>query len=584
MKKCPQCGKEFETSNTLCPEDGAVLQNADDSLIGKVLADKYRIESLISQGGMGSVYRATHVLMDKTVAVKVLHPSLAADDRIVARFSREAKATSRISHPHALSVTDFGESSDGTVFLVMEYLSGRTLKDVIKQDGPLSLPRAVEIFRQISSGLDAAHAQGVVHRDLKSDNIMLVDIESETDWAKVLDFGIAKLQEPADHDEALTAPNLIIGTPQYMSPEQCSQSDSIDHRADIYSLGIILFEMLSGHVPFSGESHTAIMMKHLQEVPPSILDERRDIPVGIDAVISRALSKNPGDRFETAGEFSEEFMAAATGLVPDAPVEPGAIVDSGKVAENIIKQSTEEIPAVGTAASNHLPIEDAEPDESTLVQRGAPKFERRMYVPVGVDPQASPAQASFNPRNVIIAAITGLVVLFAVVYAITGRSKPEANVNETQPALASDPNSKPVSPAPPPTGDAEKGIAASMPAAPVQSVSNANMSTLPNRNIDDAARNSNAPNTANRNGNSENPSNSNLEGEPPLPASEKPATNNANHKIIPPPPINDSGTKSSDEPPPAPTPSSSPKKKPALPAPLESPGATNKPGAPVELP
>jgi len=140
MKKCPQCGKEFETSNTLCPDDGAVLQKADDSLIGKVLADKYRIESLISQGGMGSVYRATHVLMEKTVAVKVLHPRLAADDRIVARFSREAKATSRISHPHALSVTDFGESSDGTVFLVMEYLNGRTLKDVIKQDGPLSLP------------------------------------------------------------------------------------------------------------------------------------------------------------------------------------------------------------------------------------------------------------------------------------------------------------------------------------------------------------------------------------------------------------------------------------------------------------
>jgi len=326
------------------------------------------------------------------------------------------------------------------------------------------------------------------------------------------------------------------------------------------------------------------MMKHLQEVPPSILDERKDIPVGIAAVISRALSKNPSDRFETAGEFSEEFMAASTGPLPDAPVEPGVMVDSGKVTENIIKQTTDEIPAVETAASNHLPISEEEPDESTLVQRRAPKFERRMYVPVGVDPQASPTQASFNSRNVIIAAITGLVVLFAVVYAITGRSKPEANVNETQPALASDPNSKPVNPAPPPTGDAEKGIAASLPAAPVQSVSNTNMPTSPNRNIEDAARNSNDPKTANRNGSSENPSNSNLEGEPPLPASEKPATNNANHKIIPPPPINDSGTKSSDEPPPAPSPSSSPKKKPALPAPLESPGATNKPGAPVELP
>ncbi len=234
MKKCPRCGKEYENANTLCPADGAVLEKTEDPLVGQTLADKYRIEELINEGGMGAVYRGTHVLMDKTVAVKVLHPALAADDKIVARFSREARAASRISHPHALNVTDFGESENGIVFLVMEYLKGQTLKEVIHSEGQMPVTRVVEIIRQICGALEAAHAEGVVHRDLKSDNIMLVDIGAG-DWAKVLDFGIAKITEKVGQDPALTAPNLIIGTPQYMSPEQCSQAAEIDSRSDIYS-------------------------------------------------------------------------------------------------------------------------------------------------------------------------------------------------------------------------------------------------------------------------------------------------------------------------------------------------------------
>src|ERR1041384_5387421 len=221
MKKCPKCGKVYENENTLCPNDGAVLVKMGDALLGQTLAGKYRIDERISEGGMGTVYRATHVLMEKLVAIKVLHPTLAADDRIVARFTREAKAASRISHPHALNVTDFGEADNGIVFMVMEYLRGRTLKQVIREEGPLPLARAVEITKQVAGALDAAHAEGVVHRDLKSDNIMLEEVGNGNDWAKVLDFGIAKIQEPVGQDPELTAPNLIIGTPQYMSPEQC---------------------------------------------------------------------------------------------------------------------------------------------------------------------------------------------------------------------------------------------------------------------------------------------------------------------------------------------------------------------------
>ena len=169
MKKCPKCGDEYPDATTLCPSDGSALEKDPDSLVGTTLSGKYRIDARLNEGGMGTVYRGTHVLMDKTVAIKVLRPSLAADEKIVARFSREARAASRISHPNALSVTDFGEDETGHVFLVMEYLSGKTLKHVIREEGPLPLARVVDIARQVGDALHAAHEQGVVHRDLKSD-------------------------------------------------------------------------------------------------------------------------------------------------------------------------------------------------------------------------------------------------------------------------------------------------------------------------------------------------------------------------------------------------------------------------------
>src|SRR5438094_273266 len=310
MKICPVCGKEYADTTTLCSVDAAVLRSTDDPLLGQTLAEKYFVEELIKRGGMGAVYRGKHVLMDKTVAIKVLHPSLAVEDAVVARFSREAKAASRISHPHAVNVTDFGEAENGVVFLVMEYLDGRTLKEVIKSEGPMSLARVVEIVRQVTGALDAAHGQGVVHRDLKSDNIMLSQTNGG-DWAKVLDFGIAKIQEPeSGRDIDITAANLVIGTPQYMSPEQCSQSAGIDARSDIYSLGIIIYEMLAAQLPFTGESPTVIMMKQVQDPPPSISDVRPDVPVPVSDIITKALAKQPADRFQTAGDLSKALTEA----------------------------------------------------------------------------------------------------------------------------------------------------------------------------------------------------------------------------------------------------------------------------------
>jgi serine/threonine protein kinase len=448
MKKCPKCGVEYPDSNTLCPADGIALEKSDDSLIGTTLAGKYRIDARLNEGGMGTVYRGTHVLMDKTVAIKVLRPSLAADEKIVARFSREARAASRISHPNALSVTDFGEDESGNVFLVMEFLSGKTLKQLIRDEGPLPLSRVVDITRQVGDALNAAHSQGVVHRDLKSDNIMLLDTMSG-DHAKVLDFGIAKINEPDGVvDTNLTAPNLVIGTPQYMSPEQCTQNSEIDARSDIYSLGVILFEMLVGHVPFSGDSPTMVMMKHLQEPVPSVLEEREDLPAPVARVVARAMAKLPENRYQNVSELVED-LTIASGMT-------------------ILRMA----PAAVTPAS--APRDDA--DEVTVVRAREelpPTTARRapVTVPFQQPMPVAPVARSFNPLKVLIPAAVALIVVFGAIYALTRNTAvSDSNTNQQPQSLAADPNSQPVQPAQPPTGKGEEGIPAGGAIAPPANV------------------------------------------------------------------------------------------------------------------
>src|SRR5262249_18133040 len=315
-------------------------------------------------------------------------------DAVVARFSREAKASSRISHPHAVNVTDFGESENGVVFLVMEYLDGRTLKEIIKNEGAMSLGRTVEIIRKVSGALDAAHERGVVHRDLKSDNIMLSETNGG-EWAKVLDFGIAKIQQPEGvRDLDITAANLVIGTPQYMSPEQCSQSGPIDARSDVYSLGVIVYEMLAGRVPFTGESPTVIMMKQVQDEPPSLAEARPDLPLDVAQIVKRALAKQPNYRFQSAGELARALaeVAVATGESTPLAAERATVPNLTPVA----------------------PVDDG-PDETTLVSPRTTDETTVVQPQRDSLPASAPASAGTNPWRILVPTAIALVAVFGVV-------------------------------------------------------------------------------------------------------------------------------------------------------------------------
>ncbi len=494
MKTCPKCGVEYPDATTLCPSDGSALEKDPDALVGTTLSGKYRIDARLNEGGMGTVYRGTHVLMDKTVAIKVLRPSLAADEKIVARFSREARAASRISHPNALSVTDFGEDESGHVFLVMEYLSGKTLKCVIRDEGPLPLARVVDIARQVGDALHAAHEQGVVHRDLKSDNIMLLDTMTG-DHAKVLDFGIAKINEPDGAvDTNLTAPNLVIGTPQYMSPEQCSQDSEIDSRSDIYSFGVILYEMLVGHVPFSGDSPTMVMMKHLQDPVPSVMEERSDLPASVARVVARAMAKVPRNRYQNVADLVEDLTIASGMTIHRlAPVE--------------------------TTAPEKRVVRD-EPDEVTVVRPREepvyvpPAVPRREPVMVPVPGAVPPPQAasSFNPMKILIPAAVAVLVVFGLFF-VFNRNTPATDANTNQQpqtqTLAADPNSQPVQPTQPATGKPEEGLPSGgsiAPSANVNASPNANTAVSPEA-IEDVTPTANVNSNANSNANSNSNSN-----------------------------------------------------------------------------
>jgi serine/threonine-protein kinase len=287
-----------------------------DPLIGALLGDRYRITERIGAGGMGAVYRGVHTALKRDVAIKVLLPELGDKDEFIRRFEREAESASRLAHPNIIAVTDFGRTPEGLLFLAMEFLDGQSLTSMIRK-GPMEIPRAMFIMRQVLNALGHAHAAGVVHRDLKPDNIMLVTRDGQSDVVKILDFGIAKVTDPGGGSgvarEALTQAGMIFGTPEYLSPEQ-ALGDTVDARADLYAAGVILFEMLTARRPFESEDKVRIISMHLSHPPPRLAQANPNvqIPAPIEEVVAQSLEKQREHRFVSAGAFLAALGEAET--------------------------------------------------------------------------------------------------------------------------------------------------------------------------------------------------------------------------------------------------------------------------------
>jgi serine/threonine protein kinase len=268
----------------------------------------YRLTATLGAGGMGTVFLAEHPVIGSKVALKAIHPQFAGSTEAFARFVNEAKAVNQIGHDHIIDITDFGTTATGDSYFMMEYLEGDSLSGAIRRDGPFPPERALNIAAQIADALDASHNHGVIHRDLKPENVFLIVRDGLPDFVKVLDFGLAKLTNPDDLATYESRAGAVMGTPYYMAPEQCEGQSDIDGRADVYALGVILFEMLTGMVPFGGDGFVPILVKHVTVPPPAARSIVSGLPASMDSILFRSLAKNPMQRFQTMTAFREALL------------------------------------------------------------------------------------------------------------------------------------------------------------------------------------------------------------------------------------------------------------------------------------
>ena len=307
-KVCVYCGIPLAAAPTRPPTPGLPTRLQRDPLIGQTVAGRFKVEELIGQGGMGKVYRARHLSLDRLICLKMLKPALLEDPTLVGRFEREAKAASRLNHPNVIQVLDFGRNdADGSLFIAMEYVQGKDLRIVLRDEWPVDEDRLCGIMAQACAALGEAHARHVIHRDLKPENIMVEQRRDHPDFVKVLDFGIAKI---LDSDmPGLTRNDVVCGTPQYMAPEQAT-GGTLDARCDLYAIGVILYQMVTGHLPFDGQSSMEVLTRHVNEQPMPPRQRQPDAPISeaMEAVILRAMEKEPARRPQSAKEFRELLL------------------------------------------------------------------------------------------------------------------------------------------------------------------------------------------------------------------------------------------------------------------------------------
>jgi len=275
--------------------------------VGQTIGN-YLITAKLGEGGMGVVYLAEHPVIGRKVAMKAIHPELSRNPEVVSRFITEAKSVNQIGNEHIVDIHDFGNTPDGEFYFVMEYLQGDAVSDALKRQAPMDPSRALSVASQVADALSASHQHGIIHRDLKPENIFLITKGHTHDFVKVLDFGLAKLTQGEEKVTHKTRTGSVMGTPYYMAPEQCEGRANIDHRADIYSLGVILFEMLTGQVPFSGEGYGEIIVKHITASIPSAIALNPKLLPAHEAILMRALAKPREARFQTMDEFREALL------------------------------------------------------------------------------------------------------------------------------------------------------------------------------------------------------------------------------------------------------------------------------------
>jgi serine/threonine-protein kinase len=452
----PQSGGQGSTLATTLNAPAASVNRADDSLIGRVLANRYRLVEKLGQGGMGVVYKGEHIRIHRPTAIKVLNADLSNNPEFIARFEREAEMASRIKHPNAVDIYDFGEAEDGIVYLAMEYLAGVPLSSIIKNEGPLALERTIHILDQAADALHAAHELGIVHRDLKPDNIMICKKSGRVDWVEVVDFGLAKGVTVEAALETLTQVGFVLGTPDYMSPEQVG-GDDLDSRSDLYSLAVVAYEMLTCAFPFEGSTQQKRMVKRLLEPPKPVRQLNPSLPVAVERILMKALSREVDDRHASTVEFVTELKEAlAINRAQTQPQQPAVRPEPSRPPQPAASRPQQDAPPIfcsrcgsriesgvrfcndcGAPVSGGFPTVPVPPVQANTPVNPAMATSPRMLQPPAYPP-VNPAPAPFvapppriaplpqrgsrgGKRAAIV--ITSLIVLIAIgvaVYLIVG--------------------------------------------------------------------------------------------------------------------------------------------------------------------